>query len=156
MSWWTGWESTSSYMPPVQERVSKVRVTSREWWCVMCLSTPEAWRFAESLRLAWATGWVLGWPGHSKTLPGRSTWASWMVQWVEAALQGQPGDQSSSVESKGGRRELALQGYPVTSVIVPTHAFRICKHTGLFFFFFTVIFKKHMSHNLELLESAIV
>lgn len=135
MSWWTGWESTSSYMPPVQERVSKVRVTSREWWCVMCLSTPEAWRFAESLRLAWATGWVPGWPGHSKTLPGRSMWPSWMVQWVEAALQGQPGDQSFI---RGIQRWKERAGSPRLSCHLSncahTHAFRICKHTGLFFF----------------------
>lgn len=79
-------------------------------------------------------------------------WASGIVQRVEDALQGKPALLRFFVEFKGGRRELTLPGCPVTSVIVPTHAFPI--YTLVFFL--KVIFKKHMSHNLELLESAVV
>lgn len=67
-------------------------------------------------------------------------WASRMAQRVEDALQGKPTLLCFFMEFKGGRRELALPGCPVTSVIVPTHAFPI--YTLVFFF--KVIFKKHM------------
>lgn len=57
-------------------------------------------------------------------------WASRMAQQVEGALQGKPAVQCFFVEFKGGRRELALPGCPVTSVIVPIHYIHSC-----FFFF---------------------
>lgn len=78
-------------------------------------------------------------------------WASQMAQRVEDALQGKPALLCFFVEFKGGRRELALPGCPVTSVIVPTHAFPIYT-----LFFLKLFLKSTCCTILNYLESAVV